>query len=69
MESALYEDDQGKRFVGVASDLIYTGEIQRDDLYENFLVIVDKKTNKVCLFSFEHGQKKIKTFLGLFGGN
>lgn len=49
VDSALYEDSQHKRFVGVASDLIYGGKIQRDELYENFLVVVNKKTNKVRL--------------------
>lgn len=49
MYCELYKNEEkNKNVIGVATDkVIYSGDVQKDEFYNNFLVVVDKKTNKV----------------------
>ncbi|CAG9813628.1 unnamed protein product [Phaedon cochleariae] len=48
LESGIYEEKNGTKIVGITTNkMLYTGPLREDDLYNNFLLIHNKKKDKI----------------------
>nr|CAI5864447.1 unnamed protein product [Callosobruchus analis] len=55
LKSGLYKDKTGKEFISISSEkVLYTGNLDHDQEYRNFLMVHDEENNTVKLIEVDH---------------
>ncbi|KAG5882579.1 hypothetical protein JTB14_030128 [Gonioctena quinquepunctata] len=55
LNSALYETEDESKLVGITTDkMLYTGTLANDELYNTFILIHNRKKNKIQLVQADH---------------
>lgn len=55
ISAELYTNSKGKRVVGAVEDkIVYSGELDRNESFDNYLVAIDKRTRKARLIAVDH---------------